>query len=216
MITDSILEVVTASATYDLTTLDRVKTELGISTNDHDDRLIDLIHDESADFADLCNRVFASEVVTETYRNVRGRNNLAPLELRRYPVTTVASVVEDDVTLDPTDYEVDWKTGLLYRLSSDFRSVWCASKIIITYTGGYILLTTLPRKIETAVLTMIMGRWFSGGSSARDPAVRTEDVYGVARIDYWRPGTSSSSGFISSSLPPDVQEAVDLYRDMRV
>jgi len=214
--TDSILEVVTASSTYDLTTLDRVKTELNISTNDQDARLINLIHEESANFADLCNRVFASETVTETFRNVRGRNNLAPLELKRYPVTTVTSIVEDDVTLDPTDYEVDWKAGLLYRLSSDFRSVWCVSKLVVTYTGGYTLLTTLPRKIETAVLTMIMGRWFSGGTSARDPAVRTEDVYNVARIDYWRPGTSSSSGFISSSLPPDVQEAVDLYRDIRV
>lgn len=214
---DSILTVIDPSETFDLTSLDRVKTELNVTNNDSDDRLEQLIHEESASFADLCNRVFASETVTETFRRVRGRNNLVPLGLKRYPVTSITSVVEDDVTLDITLYEVDAKTGLLYRLSDsdpEFRAVWCASKIVVTYIGGYTLLTNLPRRIETAVIQMIMGRWFSGGASARDPSVKTEDVYGVARLEYWR--GSAMGGASSSSLPPDVQEAVDLYRDIRI
>ncbi len=78
-------------------------------------------------------------------------------------MTNIASVVEDGTTIDPSLYEVESSTGLLYRLNDEntnFRRSWFASKVVIVYTGGYVLLTTLPRAIEAAVITLVRGRWF--------------------------------------------------------
>lgn len=202
----AILTVVTPSDTFDLTEIGRVKREMNITDSDRDELLTDLIHEESASFADMCTRVFASETVTETFyiRWLR----CEPLSLARYPVTSITSITEDGVTLDPTLYELDAASGLLHRLSAagSFRSTWMGSRTIVTYVGGYTLLTNLPRKIEAAVITMVKNRWFA---KTRDPAVKVEDVVDVARLEYW-------VGAIGDGLPPDVQDAVDTYRDVRI
>jgi len=216
MDSNPIVTVVTPATNTDLTTLARVKRELDIDDKKNDDILTDFVHEESAGFAGLVGRTLASETVTETFRihstgqwlyqsyhttNIR----IDSLRLSRYPVTTISSVTEDDnAPLDPTLYEVDANSGLLYRLDSfGNRIFWWGLKTVVSYTGGYVLPTDVPGKIQSACITLIRNRWFA---RKRDPAVKVEEITGVAREEFW-------VGPIGDGLPADVQEAVDLFRD---
>lgn len=201
---DSILTVTTPASTYDLVTIDRVKRELGVTNADSDAILTDLVHEESDTFASMVNRVLASETVSEAFK--RWHHHCPALPLTRYPVTAIASVTEDsDAALDPSLYEVDAVTGLLYRLGSDGgRHIhWTARQITIAYTGGYVP-DALPKQIEKAVLTMVKNRWFARD---RDPSVRSRSIVDVGQWDYW---VGNMPG--GSSLPPEVSSAVDEYR----
>lgn len=214
----SIVTVISPSATQDLTVLDRVKRDLGIDNNDSDDRLTELIHEESASFTDLVCRILASETVIEEFRTQWGghrqlispRQNVSVLRLTRYPVTEITSVTEgDDPVLDPSLYEVDAEPGLLYRLDADGNThQWMRRTTVVVYTGGYTLLDTLPRKIETAVLSMIRSRWFSIG---RDPTVRSRNIVDVGTVTYWSGPTGAGAGS-DVLFPPEVQSAIDTYR----
>ena len=208
----SIVTVVTAAPTKDLTVLDRVKSELGLTDGSNDSLLVDLIHEESEKFADLVNRTLASETVIEEFD---GRHLMRPgvLALTRYPVTAIASVTENDdpTALDTSLYEVDAAAGLLSRFNdSGNLYTWTARKIVVAYTGGYTLLDTLPRQIETAVLALIRGRWFA---RSRDPSIKSRTIVDVGS---WTYAVGPVPGSAGGSLPLEVQDAVDTYRSIPI
>lgn len=203
---DSILTVVSAAATYDLTTLETVKDELGITTTGSDQTLRRYIADASARIAAYCNRVFAFETVSELFTPdraiasgwgaARGESwdsawearmlwrARSILPLSRFPVVTIVSVVEDTsgVVLDPSYYEVDAATGFLYRMNQGARTKWTANRTTVTYSGGYVLVSGLPRPLEQAAIDLVKARWFARG---RDPRLKVADVPNVLRQEFW-------------------------------
>jgi len=199
--------IITPSDTFDLTTLARVKRELQITGTTSDEWLADIIHEESETFAGLTKRVLAEETVSETFDLKQTGLGLEFLRLSRYPTTSITTVDVDDTEVDAADYRLDGIKGMLFRISGTAKVRWTGSVATITYRGGYELLGTLPRRIESAVLTMVRARWFGG---RRDPAIRSEEAYGVQRLIYSAGTTGSGQG-----LPPDVQSAVDYYMDYR-
>src|SRR5450759_693293 len=91
--------------TYDLTVLATVKAELGITDRDEDENLARWINQASGVIAKYCNRVFAQETLSDTFR-LKWRECEEILVLSRFPVSSIASVLENDATLDPaSDYE---------------------------------------------------------------------------------------------------------------
>ena len=204
------LTVVTPASTYDLTTLARVKRELGITDNSSDELLQDYISEQSDVFSGMCRRVFAQETVIQTFDlDINRFDWIGPnLVLDRYPVSSIASLLVDDVAMTAgLDYELDAELGIVRRVSNGHRILWSGITATVTYTGGYQLLGALPRAIESAVLTMIKGRHFA---ASRDPAIRSENVYNVASVSY------GSSGAALGSQPADVCAAVDLYTNYRI
>ncbi len=128
---DSIFTVITPAATHDLTTLETVKDELGILNTAQDTRLYRWIAEASGFIKSYCNRTFAEEQVSELWRSAGGmgrfhhhhhgdgQTTVGFLQLRRFPVTTIDSVSEDDGTaLTSDDYEIDAERGWLWRMSS--------------------------------------------------------------------------------------------------
>lgn len=200
--TRSIVTVTTASDTFDLTTLDTVKAELQITDESKDDLLRRYIRAESDRMARYCKRVLAIETVSEEFRTDTRRECLM---LDRYPVTAIASVVEDGVTLATAAYQVKKASGLIYRLSDDGkRSEWAMGKITVAYTGGYELLGTLPLGIQEACIEMVTGRWMARG---RDPMLKLTEVEGMGRREYWVGSTGDDDG-----LPTSVAAALQPYR----
>lgn len=202
------ITILTPAETFDLTTLERAKLELGLATSDtsQDEFLTALIHDESEVFADLCKRTLAQERVEETFDV-----SMAPtaINLSRYPVTTMESVVIDGVTQDAATYDVLSRFGTLSRAPRTMLPLpWSGVQLVATYIAGYELLTTLPRSIERAVLTMVRARKYA---ASRDPAIRSENVIGVLSMSYG----GSSGDVTEDSLPPDVKSAVNYYKDHR-
>jgi hypothetical protein len=159
-----------------------------------------MIRQASAAVASYCKRVLAAETVTETLRPERLQGELI---LARFPVTAVASIVEDGTTLAAADYELDGARGIITRMHSGRPCWWPTSTIVIDYRAGYELLATLPHDIERATINLVKAYYFA---SQRDPALRSEDV----------PGVVSASYLDIEHLPHDVRGLLAPYRNHRV
>jgi hypothetical protein len=205
----SLITVTTSAAdgNFRLTTAARVKLDLGLTDNSRDTLIETLIDEASSEIAGFCNRVFPVESVTETFR----LECETPREmiLRRAPVTEIASVTVDETALETDEYEYDAAAGLLYRLCDDVPIAWCADKIVVAYSGGFVLpgqtSRTLPEAVEKACLTLVKSAFFS---RARDPLVKAESLPDIRSVDYW---VGSTGGGDVGGLPPDVARMLGPY-----
>jgi hypothetical protein len=212
----SLLTVVTPAPSQDLTLLATVKAELGITVTTEDPAIETWIDQASAACAAYCNRVFGSETVTETFRNLTSirdrlrREKPDVLLLERFPVTAFTSIVEDGTALiEDTDYECDPATGRLYRLLSDGLVNWEFDKLAVTYTGGYALLGALPLTIERACIGMVK---LLRANATRDPALRSENILsGLYSYTLFDPGSYGVSGF-----PADIEADLAPFRNISV
>lgn len=208
------LTVITPSATYDLTVLATVKERLGLTDTSNDTLLNHLISAASGKAATYCNRVFAKEQVSETFRlprfhhhtHIAGVSRPPLLELKRYPIVTVDAVTEGATTLTSADYEFEAETGLIYRLDgNDTRWHWTGPKIVIEYTAGFALLDGLPYQLEEAVIELVKVAWFG---RKRDPMLRNESQPGLGDQQFWI-GTSPGQ---TGALPPAIAGLLDPFR----
>ena len=209
---NSILTVINAAKSQDLTVLDSVKKEFGISGTLEDAKLAVWIKQASQMIANHCNRVFALETVRETFRFSPNAYIQAPastsLILNRFPVAEIIAVTENDVALDVMDFVVDPWTGIVSRLSGDILVAWPRLKIVVDYTTGYELLTGLPYDVERACISLVRQ---IRSQSKRDPLAKRIEVPDVSTVEYWV-GQIGQSG----SMPPDVVDLLAPYMNLKV
>ena len=190
------LTVSEADTDRNLTRLDTVKTELGITDGASDEKLEVLIEQASDVVAKYCNRVFALETVAETFRVRHGTQGLTT---GRYPVVEILSIVENGTMLDASDYEVDLEAGIIERLRSDCLVKWPAGKTVVTYSAGFDLPDGLPEGIERATIELVKQYYASGD---RDPLVRSEVVEGAGSTDYFAPSNTGFTSEVEGLLEP--------------
>ena len=165
------LRVITPAESSDLTTLDAAKAELGVTDSASDIAIGALIRRASAAIADYTGHVWGREGLEQTERLKCSRKAIV---LDRSLALAVSAVVADGVTLETADWEVDGP--LLYRLTSDGRADWCASKVVVTYQAGYVLPDDVPGGVEQACLLTIVA-WRA--ARGRDPLLRSDSSEGV-------------------------------------
>lgn len=144
--------VLAAAPSYDLTDLGTTKDELQIKASDsaNDTWIARAISQVSKAIMNNTRRVFAPEYVQDLFdiRRVRYQvpNGSRELQLSRWPVLSIASVVVnlvgEDTTLvlvENTDFRVDYPTGTLYRLDPDTNAVsaWEAMPVTVQYSAGF-------------------------------------------------------------------------------
>ncbi len=204
----SILTTITPATVTALTDVPSVQAELGLTGQTEAGYLRGQIAQASAAISSWCGRAFAQETVREVWRPDRCVESLS---LARFPVTNIASVVEDGTTLASSDYEVDPDSGLLYRLISDERTAWRARKITVQYTGGYILPEqanrTLPHDVQRACILMVSAAYLAKG---RDPMLRSESAQDVGQVSYLDPRTGMEA------MPPQAAALLQPYRVLTV
>lgn len=217
----SIVEILSAASSSALTTLDRVKGELSITTNAYDVTLQAKINEASSDIEAALGFRVPKEDVRETFwhdqvslavHGVRGAGtpSLTTLFLSRKKVRSIASVVVDDDTLDASEYRLDPDAGLLDRLdSSGCPSIWRFSKsVIIAMTAGYILPPDENRDldygIEGAVVALVSSYWAARG---RDPTLKAETIPGVIQREWWVGAVGDPE-----LLPPRVLASLSQFR----
>ena len=193
------LTVTTPATTYDLTVVETVRAELGITDRAEDENLARWITQASRIIAEYCNRVFARETVSETFRLATRNGDLL---LSRYPVVSIASVIDNGETLAETDYEFASATGVLTRLSDDTPTCWPLGKIVVTYTAGYSLLGDLPYGIERAAILLVNQYRYA---AERDPQLRSEQTEGVGSSSYF-------DGLEAGGLSPEVRGLLKDHR----
>jgi hypothetical protein len=204
----TVIEPATVTA---LTTLDRVRRELGIVADTDDLILDDLITRASSAIARETRRVFGIETVTETLDGSGTRL----LGLSRTPILEITEVTEDSAEI--TDYLIeDDEAGALYRAAGWGRSgglrMWGTEafssgyilpgyqdqRYSVTYEAGYSLpeqaSPTLPGAVEQACLETVKA-WYS--SRDVDPSISSVKV-GQLAVSY---RDQSSSSTPMGSLP---------------
>lgn len=177
------ISITTPAVDTQLTTIESVKSELGIVGSDEHPLLTDYIRQASDMIARFCSRTFAEERVVETV----GATGLPEILLTRTPVKTVNSVSFDG-GVAITDYTVeDPDAGILFREtlwtstvigfggviphpSSYKRPLWS-----FDYTGGWYLPNwatvanrDLPYDLERACLDLVTNLYRQKGV---DPAM---------------------------------------------
>ncbi|PWC96963.1 hypothetical protein [Azospirillum sp. TSO5] len=207
-----ITTVITPASSYDLIDLATVKDDWGISGTGDDAFLTRSISRCSAAAAQFCNRVLASETVKDEIRIDRDQypyqvpGGVQFLQLSRWPVSSVASVVEgvgDNTTtlVAGDDYTVNKANGQITRIGSQgYPIVWPASLIVVTYTAGY---ATVPSDLQDAVSRMV---WTRYAERRRDPFVQRVRVDGVDDVTYITPKADAGN------LSADVSDILDNYR----
>lgn len=203
---DSIVTVIEAAESYDLTTLETVKAELGVTGDTDDAYLSGQITRFSRRIASFCNRVFALERVSEEI--VLGRE-LDKLMLSRVPVAGIVSVTVGGETLDGDGYKLDRAKGVLWRMCGGTPTRWTAGTVVVTYTAGWRLPgdpeRDLPEDVEGACIDLVKRQWYG---RARDPALRSVTVPDVVSEQYWGGENAPTTG----GIPNDVAGALKVYR----
>jgi hypothetical protein len=201
-----------------LTTLTALKAELGITGTASDVRAQALIKQASATIETYLGRRLGRRSLTDLFRNpwdfgTRWRS-VPRLYLSAWPVVADSVVVvENAITLSPTDYTLDAEEGMLtrgvYGVSYGPLSYAWGENVSVSYDGGYILPGTdgadLPGDIERACLDLAI-RSFHG--AARDPALRSETVPGVIEQTW----TSAENIPTLGGLPIDIAQALISYK----
>jgi len=153
---DVTVDVLTPATVIDFLTLAEAKMLLGIAATDtsQDPLLTFLISIFSAYIAEVCNRTFAKQRVTETWREVfDGR-----LFLTQWPVkdTDIESVTAAGSVMTPDTYELEeWSGKLSNVLVNDPQSSDWPQSVIVTYTGGFDLPTEAPLPLKQACAVLI-------------------------------------------------------------
>ncbi len=164
---------------------------------------------------------FASEILRATWFVVGGlrqdrllsteRGHDLYLPWRTPMVTAIDSVVEDGTALAASDDYIHLGAGRLMRVSSDVPIHWSTGKVVVVYRAGWpatptSLATNIDAAIQAAAIEQIKYMLFGAD---RDPAIRLENVFDIARRDYSVPGGDSMGADV---LLPQVRDMLADYR----
>lgn len=138
-------------AAGDLTTLDAVKRWLGLSTNDSDPLLADLVTQISAFVESTLQRTVLTATHVETYRGTGGSR----FQLRNWPVQSVTSIAWAGTAIDTQADPVGTAAGIC----TDGRSVILIGSrmpynqpVQVTYVAGY---DAVPADLMLAVTELV-------------------------------------------------------------
>jgi hypothetical protein len=196
--------VVTPAESYDLVTLESVKTELSFTSPDavRDAWLEQAITQISATIAGYCGRVFPAEEITDTFAD-DGCNYLriGSLELSRYPIITLDSATENGTAVDDSEFTADGASGFVYRLT-DAGAIqsWGSTPLVVSYTAGY---ETIPADLQEIALRLVSSRYRAKG---RDPSLVQRDQEGRSER-FWFGSVPGQEG----PYPPDIASVLNRY-----
>lgn len=180
------------SPVYDLTTVEAVNAELNLTSDTANDaEVAGQIAAASRIIATECDRTFALQEVSERF-HVRYHERLHALPLSCYPVTLLTSVTVNSILLDSINYELDARSGLLWRLN---HGHWHGD-ITVIYQGGYDLPDDAEPSLARACIEMIRSQRNTVGSDAN-----VRDIWhGETRISYF--GPQQMNGSLPVSIAP--------------
>ena len=181
------LVVTIPAAATDLTTVDTVKAELGLTGAAENDALRRLIGRVSSEIRDRAGQGFTKETVRETLPGT----DTERLLLARTPLVSLTSVTIDGGAVTDAIIE-DAEVGILYRAAGWWKKTTALSplaldpiagrveaNIVVTYVGGFALPSfdaensNLPGILEELAIQMVVERYRRRGT---DRSVTSEGI----------------------------------------
>ena len=196
------VKILTPATSFALMTLDELKIALGAPTGTtvSDQQWEWLIDANSATISELCNRVFASEEVEESWRDLVNRR----VYLTHYPVKAadIQSVTTNGT--DRLDYELEEASGKLSIFTDP------AEPIVVTYTGGFELPDEAPMPLKQA-LTLMAANWKAQLAMVQVTGVRMI-AHKEARVMFHTP-TTGAAGHTGpwAGIPPAAESILTQY-----
>ncbi len=188
---------------YDLTTVEVVNETLGLVSNTSSDaEIANEITSASKIIGEICDRIFAQQTVTETFR--LHEHYVHALPLFNYPVSEIISVVVNGASLSSDHYEINPDNGLLMYVDNFGCCGWRHGKIVVTYTGGYELPEGAPASLAKACIELIEDDHLAGD---RDTTIR-DIQHGDRRISYFNANVSGTN----AALPPSVADLIKPFK----
>src|SRR5262245_49588098 len=205
------LRVIEPAPDHSLVTLYDAKTALNIKQTDdtHDDQLQLFIRWASGEIETYCNRFFAREKVSETFREINWRADRR-IFLTHYPVELAD--IESVTTSGGTDiqYDLDSRSGTLYAVNA----AW-TEPVTVTYIGGYEVPVKSPLALQQSCLLLTREAYILAkrGLLTGDAAVRML-AHKESRVVYYDPnaGLNAAAGSIGSVGSPTKRAVFDLLR----
>lgn len=189
------LTVLAPAASYDLVSLSDAKSALSITGSDQDAKIATWIDQASAAISTYCGRVFAVEQVEEVIRPSYG---CVGLVLARFPVISIASIIEGEATLTSDDYEANLSSGTVDRIWSNRYACWSRDPVVVTYTAGF---ASIPADVQRACIVTLQHIQSNAG---RDMTLRSSATTDILSESWFAPS--------SDALPPEVASLVAPYR----
>jgi hypothetical protein len=211
---ESSITVQTPAPDLNLLTIAQLRAAAGVEDTSEDTKLTALGTRVSAMIAKACRVVqggatpptLRKERLIETFRrpsclsrgtwpygDSEARRDV--LNLARFPVVSITSIVADGTTLDPSNYELRGAEGAVVRLLGDQPTAWLNTKIIATYDAGY---ETVPDDLVLIASQFAQILWYQDG---RDPAKRSEAVVGIGQNEWFQdavPGLIVPQGIVDA------------------
>jgi len=182
-----------------LITLAEAKTYLGVTDDDEDDAISDMIDAASNFIEEFCSTAFIQRSFTEYLRGAQKR-----LFLKRYPIVSVTSVLDSVPNLIPaTDYIVMTELGVLEHFGRFPQAQTAGGQPTlwtVTYVAGrYANVFTVSEDVKLAA-KRLLAVFRAGDGSAQSVSV------GSLSVSYWQPGQGISW------VPPQVLALLAPYR----
>ena len=216
----NILTLATPAASYNLIDLATLKADLGITTTADDAYLTNRIASSSATVANYCNRVFPVEGLSWQFFPAKDgwpwtvSEDIQPLQLPRWPLVTITSVVETiagvatTLTLG-TDYLADMTRGQFTRLNLyGFPRRWHPNPVAVVFSAGYATTLApssgalaLPADVIEATELLVKNAYYA---RTRDGMVKSENIPGVISTSWATPN--------DDGMPADVAAKLKNYR----
>lgn len=161
-----------------------------------------------------CNRIFASETVTGEIHDGGSKS----VFLRRPPITSITTVVENAVTLAATDYAIYAQEGRLLRLSGGWPHSWYwkPRNVVVTYVGGYV---TIPFDIRL-VCVRIAERAFKAGAAWSEAPAGAGAIKSITLADSdsvtYADAVTQGVATVASPLTDEDRAALDPYRILNI
>jgi len=184
----SMVQIIEPASSFALISLEELKACLKITSTTEDALLTALINQSSDAVSRYCNRVFAKEKVTETFR----QTSYDCLFLARWPIKEAEfeAVTADGSEVDADEYELD---GIGGRLTNLTGTPW-AEPIQVTYKGGYLLPDEAPPSLRQAVT--LLGRENYNAVQRGDSTVRMIG-HKESRVIYFDPNAANRGAAVS-------------------
>jgi hypothetical protein len=188
------LEIITPAQNRQLTTLEALGKELGLPEQEWDEAMLAAIDRASAAISAYCGRTFARETVRETWVH---RVTPRELILTRYPIASITGLTVAGETVDMADLTFNPEAGIVYG----HRLGTAGARTQLTYVAGYALPgeqnANLPPEIEQAALQAAKTLWLA---KDRDPLMKSEQIEGIGRTDYWVGPVDGVASYLSDVL----------------
>lgn len=176
-----------------LTTLAAVKAYLGITAATQDALLAALIDRGSAFAESYCGRTIASTVYSnEAYDYKRDGNGRDMIFLRQVPVITFSSLSDKGTVIDPTNYVIDTRVGIV-RLVNGLTFSQNPQAVLATYTAGF---ASTPVDLEGAVIELVASKF------------KLKDRIGLAGQTI----AGESISYSIKDIPDGVKAVLDIYK----